>query len=62
MRAGSGHRLDGDGKWQFVFVLDGADTKESLEKKPFVFEELDPMFKQATDMVLSGPFIYVSDD
>jgi hypothetical protein len=62
MRVGSGHRLEGDGKRQFIFVLDGADDKESLEKKPFMFEELDPMFKQATEIVLSGPFIYVSDD
>jgi len=61
IRVGSGHRLEG-GKRQFVFVLDRADDKESLEKKPFVFEELDPMFRQATEMVLSGPFVYVSDD
>ena len=45
---GSGHRLEGDGKRQFIFVLGVADDKESLEKKAFMFEELDPMFKQAT--------------
>ena len=43
-------------------MLDGADDKECLEKKPFAFEVLDSMFKQATEMVLSGPSIYVSDD
>ncbi|KIM92225.1 hypothetical protein PILCRDRAFT_810256 [Piloderma croceum F 1598] len=59
---GSGHRLEGDGKRRFIFVLDGADDKESLEKKPLVIEELDPMIRQATELVLSGPFIYVSDD
>ena len=61
IRVGCGHRLEG-GQRQFVFVLDVADDKESLEKEPFVFEELDPMFRQATEKVLSGPFIYVSDD
>ena len=61
-RVGSGHRLEGDAKRRFIFVLDGADDKESLEKKPSVFSKLDPMFKQATEMVLSGPFIYISDD
>jgi len=34
LRVGSGHRLEGDGKRRFIFVLDGADDKESLEKKP----------------------------
>jgi hypothetical protein len=62
MRVGCGHRPEGDGKRLFIFVLDGADDKESLENKPIVFEKLDPMFQQATQWVLSGPFIYVSDD
>ena len=43
-------------------VLDMADDKNILEKRPFVFENLDPMLKQAAEWVLNGPFIYVSDD
>ena len=62
MTVGCGHRIDGDGKRRFIFVLDGADDKESLEKRPLVLEKLDLMFKQATETVLSGPFVYVSDD
>lgn len=64
MRVGSGHRQegDGDGKRQFIFVLDAADDKETLEKKPLRVEDLDPMFRQATEVVLSGPYIYISDD
>lgn len=62
MTVGYGHRLDGDGQRRFIFVLDGADDLETLRKKPFAFEELDVMFKQATEKVLSGPFVYISDD
>src|SRR4051794_1009977 len=62
MTVGYGHRLDGDGQWRFIFVLDGADDLETLEKRPFAFEELDVMFKQATEKVLSRPFVYISDD
>ena len=43
-------------------MLDRADDKESLEKRPLVFKKLDLMFKQATETVLSGPYVYVSDD
>lgn len=62
LRVGCGHRVGGDGMLRFIFVLDAADDLETLENKPFVFEELDSMFKQATELVLSGPFVYVSED
>ena len=47
IRVGSGHQLEGDGMRRFIFVLDGADDKESLEKKPLVIEELNPMESSA---------------
>jgi hypothetical protein len=62
MTVGYRHQLDGDGQRRFIFVLDGADDLETLEKRPFSFKELDTMFQQATEKVLSGPFVYVSDD
>ena len=62
MRVGCGHRVGGDGALRFIFVLDGADDLETLQNKPFIYEDLDTMFKQATEKVLSGPFVYVSED
>ena len=62
MTVGYGHRLDGDGQRRFIFVLDGADDLETLEKKPLSLNDLDVRFKQATEKVLSGPFVYVSDE
>jgi len=62
MTVGCRHWVDGDDKRRFIFVLDRADDKESLEKRPLVFKKLDLMFKQATETVLSGPYVYVSDD
>jgi len=59
---GCGHHPISPYTLWFIFVLDAADDLETLQNKPFIYEDLDMMFKQATEKVLSGLFVYVSED